>query len=821
MNKNAPKRHVRLRLITASLMLGGLLSPSLYAGEPVNLTSARHQATADARAGHLDAAIKQLLQLHADHPQDTLTTSDLIVLLRQAGRNAEITSITQTIPVNAVADYAIIPWAGAFRDQKDFIKAQSILVDSRQRLGIKAQILYAMVTLEAGQPAAALAALPAASKPTLDADDFANMAYVHRLAGNPTEALRLSSIALTRSPQHKLAIREQALSLSALGAANLALKSAQQHAEYFTQDELNYLYAEQTALNARNAVQEKRRLENQYLYSQRNVSLQQTLTELDANLVKFANDPSLLLRTHYDRIFVLRSLEMMQPAVDEFTALKDPAPIYVRRAAADAYLQLHQPERAADLYETIVKEDPNADVEVYMGLYFAYIESERYDDAERILSYLDKTTPIWHNDQAEKAERVENWQRVDVDDQLAMDAMYRHREDVAEQRINSLVQRAPRNDSLINTKATIERWRGLPLKSAETTKIAALYAPDSKDTRTNLANNARDLEAFDTWGERITALQHDFPNENSTQIKFSYAQWQDRNRPSISSEYIFGRSRGNGNLVAGNRDQELLTTLYSPWNASGWRGFVQQHYIWSDYDTGAASYNRLGLGAEWRWARKRAWGMLSNDQFTGDHVGVSGGWSQWLNDNWQYSISGDTYSTDTPLRAKQAGLSGKSLSTNLVWRQNESRNAYLSLSVLAINDGNKRYELGTGISQRLWANAHHITTGGIDLFAQHNTQPGGAYFNPANTQSAALRLEHQWITWRRYERSFTQYFRATAGVGQQTDFGSFPVSSAYYEHRWAVSRTWELHYGIGWSSQSYDGQNEQRTYGLFGFSGVF
>ena len=821
MNKNVFRRNIHLQLITASLMLSSLLPPNVHAETSNNLVSVRHQAIADARAGHLDTAIKQLLQLHADHPQDIPTTSDLIILLRQAGRNAEIANITHATPINDVADYALIPWASAFRDQKDYTKAQSILANSHQRLGLKAQILYAMVTLEAGQPTAAIAALPSESNRNLDADDFAGIAYIYRLAGRPADALRLSNMALARNPQHKLAIHEHVLSLTALGAAKLALNSAQQFTELFTQDELNYLHAEQAALNARNAAQEKQRLDNQHLYSQRDTALRHALAELDANLVKFAGDPSLLLRTRYDRIFVLRSLEMMQPAVDEFSALKDPAPSYVRRAAADAYLQLHQPERAADLYVALIKENPDADVEAYMGLYFAYVESERYDDAERILSHLDKTTPIWHNDQAEKAERLENWQRVDVDDQLAMDAMYRHHEDIGEQRINLLVQRAPRNDNLINTKATIERWRGLPLKSLETTKLATLYAPDSKDTRTNLANNARDLEAFDSWGERITALQHDFPNDNSTQIKSSYAQWQDRNRPSISSEYIFGRSRGNGNLVTGNQDQELLTTLYSPWNANGWRGFAQQHYIWSDYDTGAASYNRLGLGAEWRWARKRAWGMLSDDQLTGDHVGVSGGWSQWLNDNWQYSIRGDTYSTDTPLRAKQAGLSGKSLSTNLVWRQNELRNAYLSLSVLAINDGNKRYALGSGISQRLWANAHHITTGGIDLFAQHNTQPGGAYFNPANTQSAALRLEHQWITWRRYERSFTQYFRATAGIGQQTDFGSFPVSSAYYEHRWAVSRTWELHYGIGWSSQSYDGQNEQRSYGLIGFSGVF
>lgn len=716
-----------------------------------------------------------------------------------------------------------MPLAGALRDEKNYVGAQRILVDTRQRLGTKAKILYATVIVEAGQAKEAIAALPTETTANLDGDDFAGMAYVYRMTGDPAQAARLATIALTRDPNNILGARERAFSLADLGSSSMALQYAQQRPKIFTQNELNYLGAEQAALNVRNAYQEKRRLDTQDIYIQHNEALHTSLAELDANLVKFADDPALLLRTHYDHIFVLSSLEMAPQAVDEFSMLKPPIPSYVRRAAADAYLHLHQPERAATLYEEFIKENPLADVEVYMGLYFAYVESERYDDAARILAHIDKTTPLWHNGQANNVERLENWERVDVDDQLVMDAAYRNQEGLAEQRIDALVERAPRNDNLINTKAAIERWRGLPLKSQATTNLAAIYAPNNKNTRINFANNARDLGMYDAWGTQITTLMHDFPTDNSLQIKSSYQQWQDRSRPSISSEYTYGTSRGNAALVRGNSDQELLTTLNSPWTASGWRGFVQQHYIWGDYDTGSVNYNRLKLGAEWEWDRKHAWGVLSNDQLTGNNVGVAGGWSQWLNDNWQYTIAGDTYSTDTPLLAKQAGLSGKSIRAGLVWRQNETRNAYMNLSVLDISDGNKRMDFSTGVSQRLWANAHHITTGGIDLAAERNTHtsPNDVYFNPASTQGASLRLEHNWLTWRRYERSFTQYFRVTAGVGKQSDYGSFPTGSVFYEHQWKVSRTWELHYGVGWTSQSYDGQNEQRTYGLIGFSGVF
>ncbi|BBP02471.1 poly-beta-1,6 N-acetyl-D-glucosamine export porin PgaA [Sulfuriferula nivalis] len=749
MNKKSLNHIGSLRLISASLMISGLFNPNVYASDPVvNTTAARHQAMADARAGHLEAAIKKLTELHASAPNDMVLTADLMVLLRQAGRNAEIIALSQQAPITSLPDYALMPLAGALRDEKKFVGAQHVLADSRQRLGSKAQILYAVVTVEAGQPKEAIAALPPETTANLDGDDFAGMAYVYRMAGNPAQSERLATIALTKDPDNKLGARERVFGLADLGASSMALQYAQQRPKIFTQYELDYLSAEQSALNTRNAYQERRRLDTQDTYRQHNQALQASLAELDANLVKFANEPDLLLRTHYDHIFVLSSLEMMPQAIDEYSTLKPPIPSYVRGAAADAYLKMHQPEKAAPLYEQLIKENPLANVEVYMGLYFSYVESERYDDAARILAHVDKTTPIWHNGQAANVERLENWERVDVDDQLVMDAAYRNQDALAEQRIDALVQNAPRNDNLINTKATIERWRGLPLKSMVTTQQAAIYAPNNKDTRINLANNARDLGQYDIWGKQITSLMHDFPTDNSLQIKSSYEQWQDRSRPSISSEYTYGTSRGNATLVRGSADQELLTTLNSPWTASGWRGFVQQHYIWGDYDTGALNYNRLGLGAEWEWGRKHAWGVLSNDQLTGNHVGVAGGWSQWLNDNWQYTIAGDTYSTDTPLRAKEVGLSGKSIGAGLIWRQNESRNAYMNLTMLDISDGNKRIDFSTGISQRLWANAHHITTGGIDLDAERNTHtsPNDNYFNPASTEGASLRLEHSWIT---------------------------------------------------------------------------
>ncbi len=823
-------------LFLSLFLLSAVALNTAYGVELSAVSQARQAAVALAKNGQPAAGVARLQELQHAHPNDIYVTADLIVLLRLAGDNAQIVSLTQNLNPRDVPAYALLDWARALRDEKQFARARDVLANHRQALGYPAQILYAMATLESGAPKAALAALPNRNAAGLQAVDLANMAYVYRRAGDPAAGLSLCEQARRLAPNNPQALREEVFALSDLGSVVLALEKARANVHLFSPKTINRLSADVTTVQIRDAVQERRRLDDLYRYKERDIPLQATLKTLQATLktlqangAELAQDPVFLQRSRYDQIYVLRRLDLMPQTIAQYEALpQHPAtasfaelakiPPYVRRSAADAYLYLHHPHKAAALYKQLIIENPKSDVETFIALYYAYLDGEQYNKAEALLTQIHRVTPTWIGGKV----GAQNSERLDVDQLWAMNAAYRNHEGLGYARLSLLVDRAPRNSGLLNAKATLERWRGWPAQSLQTTLLAQAYAPKSKDTWINLADNHRDLEQFNLWGTEITALNQDFPTDTS--IQKSLAQWHDRKRPSISSEYTTGKSQGNAttvNPVTGNRDAELQTRLNSAWNAQGWRTFLDQHYIWSSYTEGALSYNRFGAGIEWRGDRKHFWAMLQNDQFTGQHVGVGAGWSQWLNDQWQYSLSGNTYSLDTPLRAKAAGFSGKSVNAKINWQQNESRSAYGALSLLAISDGNKRLDFATGFTQRLFASPHHITSGGVDLFAEHNSQPGGAYFNPANSESASLRLEHQWITWRDYERSFTQYFKASAGYGWQAGFGASPVVDLFYEHKWKFSRTWDLHYGVGWGSNVYDGGRERRVYGLVGFGGVF
>jgi hypothetical protein len=73
------------------------------------------------------------------------------------------------------------------------------------------------------------------------------------------------------------------------------------------------------------------------------------------------------------------------------------------------------------------------------------------------------------------------------------------------------------------------------------------------------------------------------------------------------------------------------------------------------------------------------------------------------------------------------------------------------------------------------------------------------------------------VTWRSYERAFVQRAMLTVGVYDQRAFGSDGVGSVQYQHTWRRDPWTELSYGVGWSSNVYDGQREHAWQGFLTF----
>lgn len=650
-------------------------------------------------------------------------------------------------------------------------------------------------------------------------NDMAGIADRQRRAGYAATALHLATRVRQYSPDNLQARQTEISSLSNLGASDKALILSRVPASEIDAATRQRLVADVTASDIRHAIAEKKRLEQRDNYAHRFDALEQVLHTLDDNLRGLPAHSDAWVRTRQDKVYVLRELERMPVVIRAYNDLlaDDISPLpYVQRAAADAYLAQRQPRRAHRLYSALIARSQYADTALLSADYYALIEDEQYVEAGEVASRLDSNIPVWRG--LASGARAPNWERTDVDQLLIFDAMYRNHEALGETRAQTAYHNAPASPEFINALATVQRWRGHPQAAARTTALARAYAPRARDTRLGEANNARDLESYARWRQLIEPLARQFPNDSSVQR--NAAELRDRRHPSIEGEVTYGRSDG-GQVANSAKDIESRVRLSSPWVADNYRLYTEHYYNFGDFDAGDASFNRLGLGGEWRAGRKHAWATLSNEKLTGDDTGVQLGWDQWLNDRWHYQLLADTYSTQTPIRAHRDGYQGRLYQGQLDWRANESTSASFSAGALDISDGNLRSNYGVSLSQRIQASAHHQTRAIVSGDLMHNSQPGGSYYNPANAESVGVRFEHDWVTWRDYDRSLTQNFSLGSDAEWQTGQNGAAGIDARYEHSWQVSRTWSVHYGVGWGSHEYDGNREQRTYGVFGFSGVF
>jgi poly-beta-1,6 N-acetyl-D-glucosamine export porin PgaA len=814
------KRLMRTRPGVCLLLVPLLLAaPSGRALAASPADAERVAAVELAGQGQLERAIERLDTLVAAHPDDPRVQADLIILRRQAGDNAAILEQTNGLAPADVAAYAHLAWAGALRDARRFEAAAEVLRASHRRLGRPARVLYGVVSAEAGDTAIAIRTLEAVDPLPDSARQLALMAYGMRLAARPREALALANRARRLVPDAPFPQVEQTLALWRLGAPARALEAIRQHPERFEPDVRWQVEADAIAADIRQALDRRAQLLADGRPREADAALAAPQARLEAFIARVPASHPQHRRARNDRVMLLRERERMPEAITAWEALPaDPvAPPYVRRAAADAYLAEEQPEQALPLYESLLPAEGPADLPLLLDLYYTLIALEDFDRAAKIRDRA-AATPAWLPTAAGR-EPVANWQRVDIDQLLVDDAAYRQRNAAAWRSSGALVSSAPAHSGLWSQRARIARWRGWPERAATLTDRATAWAPEALETRLGRAANARDLGHWDDWEAEVDTLATDFPRD--VRVQRHLKELDDRDRFSIESEVTVGRSRGGDALVSGSDDASWRTRLNSPWTESDWRAFVEHRRESATYDQTDTRHDRVAVGLEWAADRKRGWIAAHRDRLGDASAGVAAGWSQWLNDHWQVGIEADSNSMETPLRAREADIEGWSASASVDWRASESLSAYASTGLLSLDDGNRRLSLGSGVTRRVSAGPHHATDLGGDLYYQRNSEPGGPYYNPETSGSASVRVDHDWITWRRYDRAFTQHFHAAAGMGYQADFGSDPTIELYYEHRWDLNRRWAVRYGIGWNSTAYDGERERRLYGLFGLEGIF
>ena len=650
--------------------------------------------------------------------------------------------------------------------------------------------------------------------------DMAGISARLRLQGHLAESLHLANRVLEYAPNNRQALQTQISSLSDLGAAYFAFELSEHKAAGLPARVRRRLRADRAAAAIRRALAKRKRLDRQKRYAKRDQPLKHALELVNRDLVLFPKTSHAYQRSRYDHIYALSQLGRAKAAVHAFRALgpkRHSAPAYVRHAAADALMALHKCAPAGRMYARLIANKKQPGTRLLKSRYYSLVNCEHYGHARQILQRLVNNTPVWRYVHGKKGKRKPNWQRLSVDRLRVLDAYFRHHPKTAQSRAFALYKAAPRNVSLINLAAKTLRWRDLPNHAHRVAQRAAAYAPKDSGLRLNEAKIAHARGHYTIWRQHVKRLASLFPHSDHIQI--ARAEVRDRRRPSASVTTHYGSSTGNTGR-SGSKDFQITARGNSPWTKNGFRAIAVQDYQYANYGSYSARIWRPGLGLEWAWGRKQA-KVLVSDGVDKSPVGVRLQWSQWVTDRWKYELTVDTAARKTPLRATRVGLTGQLYGAHLIWQQNESRSASLNLSELRISDGNLRSSVSAQFSQRLQASAHHITR--LSLYAgfENNTVNNAPYYNPRRSGSIEATLHHSWITWRHYQQVFRQKFKASVGSDFESGYGASASYSVQYGQGWDLSRTWSLHYAVGYGSHVYNGNREGRVFGIFGVSGTF
>ncbi|GAA5560981.1 poly-beta-1,6-N-acetyl-D-glucosamine export protein [Acinetobacter schindleri] len=801
-----------------------LLPIQLYAAQVDVL---REQAIQDYRAGQIQQAVYQLDQLLKQYPHDQKLLADYLIVM--SNEKKDLTKFTDLlVNINYVnfPEYAKLPLIQNFRDFKHFKMAIEWANKLNIQKTIDGRILLSVLYAESQEAGNAKTLLSKINIKNLNADQLVRIAYAYRLINLPVDALATIEHAYQQQPKSSSVLQEYVYDLIAIGA----YKKAQQLLQ--TNEKNQQTVQLQQTLQVSEFSQQVNNAIIRYKYLNRQgLSDTESFTELDSVLEKGQKlqqqikpeDPN-YLRFHYDYLYALDFRGRAKAVLDNFTQLNislEKLPAYVRHAIADSYLAEQKPKQAELVYKTLLTEKNYPDMIVYSGLYYSYIEQEKYKEAQQLLAKIDHLIPTYKYSQAKGVDKTSH---PDRDDYIALKGMhlaYANHLDQAEKHFEKTVEQAPANESLINNLARVERWREKPLEAKKTISLLNGIDPIAKDTRINEMQNAQALGDIQTWRKTTQNLVQFYP-EDSGVIK-SRKELDDRNRATISHSTTWGQSKANNSdSVSGQnglKDREMETRLNSPWIKDNYRLFAWHQDRYGEYNFGDVHNQRYGVGAEWQ-ANRKALSAILSQSTDGGQAGVRLDWSQWLNDHWQYQLQYNSQA-DIPLQAIDAGEDGQSYRAALTWQKDESRQIGASYGLTDISDGNKQQEFSTFWRERLFAAPHHITYGTVRGFFGSNSQDQTAYFSPSSHYSAELNLSHDWVTWREYERSFKQHFEAGVGIYKQADYSTKPTYSLQYQHQWQLSRTWQLNYGIGWQYHPYDGHAEQHTYGIFGFEGRF
>lgn len=818
-----PATGIRL-LHSATILLAltaGAIEPVWAAS--VSQTADYQQVIEQARSGRHAWALNWLNQQSRQHPQDQRIKHDQLIIAGWAGRYQDVIRLHQSLPPEAfpLPHAALAATARAYRDARQWPTSLTLYREGMRRF--PQDPLFTLgeieVLADVGDTAPALAqaqALVEKSPDNLQA--LLALSYAYRRANQPYAALSVASRAYTFAPDNPYAVLEYIQVLVAARMASAALRTARAHPQLISEAEIRKLEGDRAAELTRLASMPARSESDRFAVA--DLALE-NYGELLLDAAPSGQDTAQPgLRTRIDRLLALHARSRQPEIIAEYESLQAEGivvPSYALGVVADAYLDQRQPEKATELYLQILdaeqaeKREPSIRMSHQSGLFYSLIEAEQFGQARQIMTTAIDEQPIWLRKKGTPLP-VPNDLSLEASQHAALGELYASNIDVAQERLEQLVARAPGHSGLRSSLSEVYLARNWPRRAERELKLAESQTPRAISVIIGQAHTALALQEWEQAEALVQDAQSRYPENGH--VKQLVRDWERHNRAELR---ITGhRSLASDSPVSGNGDFGIDTVIYTPPIDHNWRGFAGGGYATADFEEDEADYHWFRAGAEWRSRALTIEAEASSHHYgQGAKTGARIQGTYELNDQWQVSGQYAFRSRETPLRALANNITSNRLDAQLRWQAIESREWTVTLSPSRFSDGNRRMEAAISGRERLYTTPHLKLDGLVDIYGSHNTREDAPYFNPRADFSLlpALALTH--TLYRRYENVLEQRFMVGAGIYSQRHYGTGGIIALGYGLRYRANEAFNAGVSITGVSRPYDGQREREARIMF------
>lgn len=505
-------------------------------------------------------------------------------------------------------------------------------------------------------------------------------------------------------------------------------------------------------------------------------------------------------RARFDRMVAWYDRARTKEVVAEYEQLrreKIEVPDYALGVVAGSYLDQRQPARARTIYETLLAHDP-ANREAKEGLFYAAVKSEDFDTAYRIADGLA------NDPQATRSDRAGG-------EMLAARArLYGDELPEAEQRVQALVKREPRDEGYRMALASVYQARGMPRAARGQNRTALeLSGLPQRELEVQRAGLDLNLQEFASARAATTDLAARYPHHRSVQRAKRDLALHDMAVLRIDASKAF-RSDTN---VAGGEGYGVDATLYSPPIRENWRVFGGQFFGQQENpgEEGTILLSRSVVGLEYRHRgiTASAAPTFSHYDDSNNRVGAFADLAYRANDAWDVGAGGEIFSRDTPLRALNDGVTADAVSAFARWRHGEAQALRLGVGFMPFSDGNDRTLASADYSRMLYMVPHWRVNGLVGIGASTNSaDQNRLYYNPDTDLLATAGFDATQILYREYDYVFRHALQFVAGPYWQKDYGTSAAARALYTQTLQPNDAFEMGWGANWSHQAYDGTPE-------------